>query len=124
METSGAKVRRKRVARLAFWIVLALMVMTTGVLLATEHFNIWIGPETFIITNHGPRSGILGGLNAISNGELDYGVQLIYYGLTRGVPGTINILLFAVFVVLGVYRLCLPRNPGLPAGAPDNKPQQ
>jgi len=123
MEISGAKVRRKRAARLAFWIALALMVMTTGALLATEHFKIG-DSVTCIVTFHGLKCGTLGGLRAIANGELDYGVQLIYYGLTQGVPGKINILLFAVLVVLGVYRLCLLRNPGLPADAPDDRPQQ
>jgi hypothetical protein len=89
--------------RLSFHIILTLTVIVVGFLLAAEIFEFWIGPQIFIITNHGPKSGIIGGFSAIFHGEIGYGIQLISYGLTRGIPGKINIALLILLVGLGTY---------------------
>ncbi|MFQ5569453.1 MAG: hypothetical protein ACE5E0_04930 [Terriglobia bacterium] len=119
METNGTKVRIKSKVRFAFWIVFALIALTTGLLLVAEIFDIWMGPAVYIITSHGPKSGILGGLSALSSGEFGYGVDLLFSGLTRGVPGKINIALFVLLLVLGIYRSWLSKKRGPAVDPPE-----
>jgi hypothetical protein len=68
-----------------------------------ELTNVWTGPVTGIITEHGYISGITGGFKLLVHGDFSNGFEIFFLGLFRGILGKLNIVFLSLFIILGFY---------------------